>query len=288
MRYLLIADIHSNPYPLLKCLDKERGRFDEIIFLGDYISDMPFPDRTMDYLYNLKNPYPSYFIKGNREQYQIDRKNNLLEFYEGTSSSGSLLYTYRNLRAKDFLFFEGLKQTELINVPNYGNIRICHGTPDSLYQLISPRDNMINDIIDNMDTDVLICAHSHVQFVYRKKNKIIINPGSIGIPLGSNGVPQYGVLTTEDGKVNIELKSINYDKTKIINDIYASGLLEQAPIYTKLIIHEIKTGIDYMPVTLSLAKKIAMESGIPFSKHSVPEECWRKAYEIMLKEKIKG
>ena len=280
MRYLLIADIHSNPYPLYKCLEKEKGNFDAVIFLGDYISDMPYPERTMDYLYSLSGLYESYFIKGNREQYQIDFMKKAILFNRRTSSSGSLLYTYQRLRQKDLDFFQTLEDTSVIDVPDHGKIRICHGTPDSMYDMIIPDSAEALEIIENMDTEILICAHSHTQFQYEKNGKTIINPGSIGIPLQSTD-PQYAVLSVEGKKVSVDLKTITYDKEIIIKDILSSGLLTEAPIYTKLILKELNTGVDYMPSVLKSAIELAVKQNLEYTKHSIPEICWEQAYNLM-------
>ena len=39
--------------------------------LGDYVSDCPYPQRTMEHVWHLKKHFQTWLIKGNREDYQI-------------------------------------------------------------------------------------------------------------------------------------------------------------------------------------------------------------------------
>lgn len=281
MRYLIIADIHSNPYPLYKCLEIEKNNFDEIILLGDYISDCPYPDRVMDFVHQLTSSYRCHCIKGNREQYQLDYRHSEIKFFDKTSSTGSLFYTYNNLKDEDLCFFESLSKNKIIDCPGFGNIEICHGSPDSLFELLYPNQDNTDCVLQKLDSKILICAHSHVQFIYRKYDKTLINPGSIGIPFQSNGFPQYCILNISKDSFDVEMKKLEYDKTLIIEDIKDSGLLEKAPIYTRLIMKEIMEGCDYMPQTLNLAKELAKEANVLYDKHGVPERFWEKAFAIM-------
>jgi predicted phosphodiesterase len=67
MKIGVISDIHSNYHGLKACVDhgiKEGA--DRFLFLGDYVSDCGYPQKTMNLLYELKDSYECSFIKGNR------------------------------------------------------------------------------------------------------------------------------------------------------------------------------------------------------------------------------
>jgi len=71
---------------------------------------------------------------------------------------------------------------------------------------------------------IILCGHSHVnRVVYLSNNKIILNPGSVGLPayLG-NGIyrfamesmtphAKYAIITVDDEAISIEQCNIAYD-----------------------------------------------------------------------------
>ena len=63
MKYLLLADIHGNIFALEECMKRlSKDDFDEIIFLGDYVSDVPRSHEVIEYIrknYNDKSPFVS-------------------------------------------------------------------------------------------------------------------------------------------------------------------------------------------------------------------------------------
>ena len=55
----VIGDIHSNHIGLERCIKDALSRqVDEFLFVGDYISDCPYPQKTMDIIYEMKKNYP--------------------------------------------------------------------------------------------------------------------------------------------------------------------------------------------------------------------------------------
>ena len=52
MKLAVIGDIHSNHIALETCIEHALARnVDEFLFLGDYVSDCPYPQRTMKIIY---------------------------------------------------------------------------------------------------------------------------------------------------------------------------------------------------------------------------------------------
>ena len=75
MRVALLSDIHSNYYAFTACYeDAIKCGAEMFIFLGDYVSDLSEPQRTMDLVYEIQSQYPTVCLRGNREGY-IDSYN---------------------------------------------------------------------------------------------------------------------------------------------------------------------------------------------------------------------
>ena len=75
MKLAVMGDIHSNHIALETCIKHALSRnVDEFLFLGDYVSDCPYPQRTMKMIYEMKEKYRCTFIRGNREDYMLDHR----------------------------------------------------------------------------------------------------------------------------------------------------------------------------------------------------------------------
>ena len=118
MRIAVLSDIHGNYVALQECIDYAlRREIDTFIFLGDYVGELAYPQKTMEIIYTLKKKYDCYFIKGNKEDYWIDyRKNGERGWKEYDSTTGSLYYTYHNLTSEDIAFFESLSCKKEVHI----------------------------------------------------------------------------------------------------------------------------------------------------------------------------
>jgi len=197
MRIAVMADIHGNDEALEKCIKEAlwKGAY-AFIFLGDYVSDMPRPRRVMERLYSVMNKYPCWFVKGNKEDYWINhrRKTEGVEWADNCSASGMLYYTYNNLNNEDIDFFETLPISRKLDFVGAPSITICHGSPFRANEEMIKGTERTDEIMDECDTDLILCGHTHRQWKYEHDGKALINPGSVGMPLGSKGKAQFVIL----------------------------------------------------------------------------------------------
>lgn len=285
MKILIMGDIHSNYVAFKKCIEEEINNVDKIIMMGDYVSDCPYPQRTMEQVLYLKKYFQTWLIKGNREDYQIMHSKGKLDFWTQNSSTGSLLYTYQNLSKEDIKLFEKLNDSEIIDLGSGKQIFVCHGTPESNRIGIFPDTSDIKSYISDCCMQIMICAHTHQQFVYSYKDKVLLNPGSIGLPLGSKGKLQYAILEWTKEGMNIQMKNKAYDVQKIICDFESSGLDKMAPIYSKTIKDELVSGYPYMPCTLEKAKELMKQHEHTGEAQNIPERYWEEAYRVVTFDK---
>ena len=91
MKLGVFSDIHSNYHGFHACYEEavKRG-VNQFLFLGDYVSDCAYPEKTMELLYHIRDRYPCTFIRGNREDYLLNHKNGAEDGWVSPSSaSGS-------------------------------------------------------------------------------------------------------------------------------------------------------------------------------------------------------
>ena len=172
----IMGDIHSNHIALETCIRHALDRdVDEFIFLGDYVSDCPYPQRTMKIIYEMKEKYCCHFIRGNREDYMLNHRNHPEERWTYSSASGNLLYTYENLTEKDFDFYENMDIQGIYRKNRYPDFRYCHGSLTSSNELLKPENDNLENIMSNLDVELLIGGHTHTQEVMQFGSKKLIH-----------------------------------------------------------------------------------------------------------------
>ncbi len=68
MKVAVISDVHGNNKALEAFLDYIESRsVDAIIGLGDYVTDSPYPERTLSMIYEMQKKYRCHLIRGNRD-----------------------------------------------------------------------------------------------------------------------------------------------------------------------------------------------------------------------------
>jgi len=267
MTVALLSDIHSNYHAFKACYeDAVKCGAESFIFLGDYISDLAEPQRTMDLVYEIQSKYPTVCLRGNREGYMLDCENGNSRFTRG-SKSGSLLFTYEHLRKKDLEFIRGLKIADTIEIEGV-RIEIAHAAMDNDRYYFDSNDGHTADIFPQMKCDYLLTGHSHKQYIQRYADKTIINPGSVGIPQGGTQNPKYALLDIENGSISCQLREVPYDMTDAIRFQFASGLVDYAKYWAIGILYDIITGEEWVLKLLEAVEKTG-----DFAN----EETWRSA-----------
>lgn len=278
MKIAALGDIHSNHYALEACLNWiYNNHIDGIAFLGDYVSDFPYPQKTLGILKTIPHKYKTWFIRGNREEYLINHHKKPNNNWQYNSQSGSLLYTYENLKTEDIEWFEKMPMTKDIEAVKDFPFTICHGSPKTTRYLFSPDTKESDEIIDNMENDLLICGHSHLSYIYNKNGKTIANGGSVGVPVNGQTDAQFIVATFQNNQWHPEIISVKYDIEKAVAEFYECGLIEKANIWAKTIIATIKTGNHYNDKCIKLITKLSQERNLPFNDESI----WVEAYNTL-------
>ncbi len=280
MKIAVIGDIHSNHSALETCIRHALGQnVNEFLFLGDYISDCPYPQKTMKIIYEMKEKYKCLFIRGNREDYMLKHRENPEERWTYSSASGNLLYTYENLSENDFRFFQNLDIQGIYKKEGYPSFRYCHGSLTSSTELLVPDNENMESIMENLDVDLLISGHTHTQESRMYGNKKLIHPGSVGIPWYHNGKTQYMILHGNSSGWEEEFFQLEYDVDTIKEDFITSGLNQKAPYWVKLNIHTLETGNDLTFPCLNLAMKMCKEAQGSVTWPDIPEKYWKMAAE---------
>ena len=241
MKVAVFSDIHSNYHAFWACCqDALAQNAQQFIFLGDYVSDLADPRKTMDLVYEIQQKYPTVCLRGNRERYMLECQDGISSFSRG-SKSGSLLYTYEHLQQKDLAFFRNLRICDTIEIGGV-KIEIAHATADDDRHYFDNAYGNTAAVFQTMQCNYLLTGHSHKQYVLHQNGKTIINPGSVGIPQGGTPNPKYAMLEIVDGNVSCTLREVTYDLTEVIHAQFTSGLVDYANGWAIGILYDIITG----------------------------------------------
>lgn len=280
MKIAVIGDIHSNHVALETCIRHVLDRkVDEFIFLGDYISDCPYPQKTMKIIYEMDRRYRCFFIRGNREDYMLDYRKSNEKKWISCSASGNLLYTYENLTSKDLDFYESLDIKGIYKKEGYPTFRYCHGSLTASNELLLPDNKNTEKVMARLDVDLLISGHTHTQEVKMYDSKKLIHPGSVGIPWYYDGKSQYMILYGNEKGWEEEFFQIPYDVNLVKEEFESSGIMKMAHYWSKLNIHALETGNDYTTPCLQLATKLCQEAEGDVIWPYIDEKYWKAAAE---------
>lgn len=278
LRIAVLSDIHGNYVALRKCLDYAVNvGINTFIFLGDYLGELAYPQKTMALLYSLKEKYQCFFIKGNKEDYWIRYEKDPKGWKEYDSTTGCLYYTFQNLNQRDLCFFKSLSYKEELEFDGLLPMTICHGSPRKVSEKMLPNDEKTFFIMENNPSDYILCGHTHIQGRIAYNGKEALNAGSVGVPMDSNGKAQFMILKGTQNRWDYECVSLDYDREMVIADLYSSGLSGKAPYWCKVSENLLRTGKIAHGTVLMRAMALCTEKFGECNWPDVPEECWEQA-----------
>lgn len=79
----------------------------------------------------------------------------------------------------------------ILDVDDFGPVVFCHGTPrdDEEVVLVDTRIDKWTEVLADLGSEIrtVVCGHTHMPFVRLVDTRLVINPGSVGMPYGRAG-----------------------------------------------------------------------------------------------------
>lgn len=174
MRLAIISDIHSN-LPALEavCADLKTQAVDKVIVAGDSINGAVYPSEILDFIHAEQWAK----VRGNHEQYVIDFADKPADF--PLPQWSPVHWTSKQLRPTDVDFLRQLP----ISI-EFEDILVMHGALHDLSGGFRPNDNdkQLTTLYDAVAHKIIVNGHTHLPMVCHWRDKILINPGSVGMP----------------------------------------------------------------------------------------------------------
>ncbi|HEX3384827.1 MAG TPA: metallophosphoesterase family protein [Mucilaginibacter sp.] len=230
--YAIISDIHGNSLALTAVLNdiKSRG-IEDIINLGDHFFGALEPEETASTL----RENPMLCISGN-----TDRE--ILQSIDSNFTKDGMDRVKADLSQQSISWLRKLPKT----ATHHGLFFVCHGTPESddeyLLEKVTAKGVFVHndeDLVERtkqINERIILCGHSHVnRVIYLSNDKIILNPGSVGLPayLGTgehrfameSNTPhtKYAIVQADGDDISIEQVLVAYDWRKASENARKNG-----------------------------------------------------------------
>lgn len=213
-----LADIHGNTAALDAVLESEEfAGVEAVAFLG-CITTGPDPLGVLQRCHALR--MPTVFVAGNGERAVI-------ETADGRRTDDWALGGWLAERHGTF-GLDVIRQWPVSTtcvVPGLGATRLCHGSPRSDIECLTPRTDAsrIREAFAGIAEKVVVHGHTHLQYDRAVAGFRIIGPGSVGLPYTSGTFGAQWAILGPDAR----LLTTPYDLNEATRRVQATGYPEE-------------------------------------------------------------
>jgi diadenosine tetraphosphatase ApaH/serine/threonine PP2A family protein phosphatase len=233
MRYALLADIHANLTALEAILGDigRQGGVEEVWCLGDVVGYGPEPGQCIELLKGTKH----ICIAGNHDLAAIGR---LALSNFNPDAASAIRWTAERLTDADAGFLAALP-----TVMEREGFTLVHGSPREPVWEYLVSIGAARESFSHFKTRFCLVGHSHMPLVFKQeedgasfipfaesigqvlgKDRLIINPGSVGQPRDGDPRASYAIYDSEAGVVR--LHRVPYD----INEVQFKIIKNNLPV----------------------------------------------------------
>lgn len=178
MSVAVLADIHG-VLPALEAVlaEPDVRAAEKIVLLGDMLAG-PMPVETLERLQALGSR--AVWVRGN-----ADRELAASARGEGDFVPDPIFpWAARQLRPSDLPMLDALPLTV-----TFDDVLFCHATPrnDTEIVLVDSPLSRWAEVLDGVTASTVVCGHTHMPFVRLADRRLVVNPGSVGMPYGASG-----------------------------------------------------------------------------------------------------
>src|SRR6266508_2348668 len=195
-RIAVLSDIHG-VLPALEAVlaEPDVRSADRIVLTGDLAAG-PQPVETLDALSALGEQ--ALWVRGNADRELVTLSRG------GTTSIPDPVapWAAAQLRPDQVALLDALPLAVTLDLDGLGRTVFCHATPrdDEEVVLVDSRLERWAEVFSTLDESVstVVCGHTHMPFVRLADRRLVVNPGSVGMPYGGAGA-HWALLGGGDG-----------------------------------------------------------------------------------------
>jgi len=136
-----------------------------------------------------------------------------------------------------------------LDLEGLGHVLFCHATPTSdrpILTRITPEGDVAREL-GGVQTGVVVCGHTHVQYDRRVGPVRLVNAGSVGMPYEGSGDARWALLA--DGE--IELLRTAYDTDAALARLEEPGF----PLFTQWFVDSLRGEVSAEEATASFESR---------------------------------
>jgi predicted phosphodiesterase len=142
-------------------------------------------------------------------------------------------YAAAQLTDEQVDFLATLPSSRTLDVRGLGETLFCHATPrdDEEVVLVDSRLDRWTEVFETLPADIrtVVCGHTHMPYVRLAHGRLVVNPGSVGMPYGRAGA-HWCLLGP-----GVDLRVTSYDIPAAVERVVAEcaypGIAEWADYY---------------------------------------------------------
>jgi len=194
----VLSDVHG-VLPALEAVlaEDDVGSADTIVLTGD-IAAGPQPVEVLDRLVSLGERVV--WVRGNADRELVSHARGI----GGAVPDEIVPWAAAQLRRDQVDLLASLPHPVTLQVNGFGSVLCCHGSPrdDDEVVLVDTRMSRWAEVLADLPDDVtmVVCGHTHMPFARLAHRRMVVNPGSVGMPYGRAGA-HWALL--RDGDVSL-------------------------------------------------------------------------------------
>ena len=224
----ILSDIHGN-LPALEAVLEDLKNFDvdQVIVPGDVINFGPFSRQTAEMV--ITNDWP--VIRGNNEFFLIDYKTPRAPAeWSDPLQFAPIAWLSRQFDSALKSRIGAWPDSLNLRFPDAPPIQVFHGIPNDSWEPIywTMTDEEIERLLSTVETDFVICGHTHLPMDRQTGRWRIFNSGSVGVPLDGIFSASYLILDGDEHGWKPTFRRIPFDYEAIFERFEASGYNNEA------------------------------------------------------------
>jgi putative phosphoesterase len=213
LKVLITSDIHGNFYALDSVL--KQVSHDILICCGDMVIDFPYPEECITALRERN----AHACIGNNDCFVADKltpSQHVREPYlhYGAALDRAAALTQKLMSDASKAYLSGLSREHRFSVDGISFYMNHTGPGLPIYRYVhadTPLSELLQ-IYKNIQADVIVTGHTHIPYVKKLGDRMLINPGSVGE--SKDGDTRASFATFDTGTGQIELGKTGYDKSQ--------------------------------------------------------------------------
>lgn len=213
MRLGLVADIHSNLHALRAVRERlDALGVDAVVCAGDIVGYGAFPNECCAAVSHMAD----LAVVGNHDLAALTRDMRGLNPYAAAASR----WTSDQLGPEASTYLSGLKEKASLETPGRP-VAVMHGSPRGAREYVF-EDDAADWMLEETGAGLLVLGHTHVPFVARFAEGMVVNPGSVGQP--RDGDPRASFAVYDQSSSVCTVVRAVYDVDGAAEAIRAAGL----------------------------------------------------------------